>query len=65
MVAGVGRFAIQFISNVDDYTGKLYIDEINISPTPASDGGAVDGSGDRPDVREGGTGDGRDAPAGG
>jgi len=70
LVADVSRLAIQFISNFDNYNGTLYVDEINISPTPV-DGGANDGPSDaRPsDVRDGGTtdvpGDGRDAPAGG
>jgi hypothetical protein len=68
IVADVTRLSIQILSPVD-YTGKIYIDEIDISPTPP-DGGAGDTLDARPsDVREGGSTDApavdaRDAPAG-
>jgi hypothetical protein len=62
------------VNTTVNYTGKIFVDEIDISPTPP-DGGTNDGAGDGPasdarppDVRDGGTtdapGDVRDAPGG-
>ena len=66
-ITHVTKFSIQ-VSSVVAYSGIIYIDEIDITPTPP-DGGAGDaGDARSPDVRDGGTtdaaGDTRDAPAG-
>jgi len=65
------KLSIQLRGPVD-YAGKIYIDEIELTNTPPSDGGTGDAAGDAGDVRPGdardgaadGTGDTRDGPAG-